>query len=204
MALVVMCAAFLVWRQNVRLRARARSPIGSDTETCSAPHVDIEDLATPLGRRVRSHKVDASWEGEGSPLYTMGQVVDVRQAHLELTTKCNARCPQCARNVQGGVVKPALPMAELRLPDVCRIMSRTVMRRMKRVYMCGNYGDPLSARDIVEIVSYLREANPDCVVGLHTNGGVRNAESWQKLGALLPKPSYCRFGIDGLADTNHL
>ena len=27
--------------------------------------------------------------------------------HLELTTRCNAACPQCPRNLQGGAENPA-------------------------------------------------------------------------------------------------
>ena len=33
---------------------------------------------------------------------------DIREVHLELTSKCQASCPMCPRNIQGGIVNPWL------------------------------------------------------------------------------------------------
>eukprot|EP00961_Rhodomonas_salina_P131683 1772279-Rhodomonas_salina.2 len=73
-----------------------------------------------------------------------------------------------------------------------------------KIYLCGNYGDPCSARECLQIVKYLRGANASMVVGVHTNGGARSAEWWAEAGKVLRAPSYARFAIDGLEDTNQL
>ena len=46
---------------------------------------------------------------------------DIRTVHLEVTDSCNAACPMCARNINGGEDNPQLPNTELHLDDVKRI-----------------------------------------------------------------------------------
>ena len=129
----------------------------------------------------------------------------IRQVHLELTDKCNASCPQCPRSDHGGVVNSHLPLTELSLQDVKAIFSPQFLAQITNLYACGNYGDPIVARDCLEIFQYFRACNPSIKLGIHTNGGARSVEFWQGLGPLLPQgKGYVRFGIDGLEDTNHI
>jgi MoaA/NifB/PqqE/SkfB family radical SAM enzyme len=129
------------------------------------------------------------------------QFKEIKSLHLELTSKCNAGCPMCARNVQGGPVNPLLPLTELNLEQTKKIFSPAFIQQLRKIYLCGNYGDPVMASECVEILQYFREANPELNLGMHTNGGARASQFWQGLAKVL---SYCRFGIDGLQDTNHL
>src|SRR5688572_12111201 len=98
----------------------------------------------------------------------------IRQVHLELTDKCNAACPQCARSDHGGPVNPQLRLTELTLHDVRRIFSPPFVEQLRSLYACGNYGDPIVARDCLEIFQYFRACNPDIKLGIHTNGGARS------------------------------
>src|SRR5262249_44436596 len=60
-------------------------------------------------------------------------------------------------------------------------------------------------KDTLSILQYLRRANPDICLGLHTNGSARSVEWWSELARILPHgKGYVRFGIDGLETTNHL
>ena len=124
---------------------------------------------------------------------------DVKHVHLELTARCNAACPQCPRNLSGGAPNPHLPLSELSLDDVRAIFPPPFVKRLKSLYLCGNYGDPMVARDVLPVLAWLREQNPRMGLGIHTNGSGRDAAWWRELAGLV---SYCRFGIDGLADTN--
>ncbi|MDB4941464.1 MAG: hypothetical protein JWP97_998 [Labilithrix sp.] len=126
---------------------------------------------------------------------------DLREVHLELTTRCNASCPQCPRNLSGGPVNPALPLTELGLEDVRTIFTGDFVRRLRKLYACGNYGDPMVARDTLPIFEYLRAENPAMELGLFTNGSGRTRDFWEGLARVT---SYVRFSIDGLEDTNHL
>jgi MoaA/NifB/PqqE/SkfB family radical SAM enzyme len=107
----------------------------------------------------------------------------------------------CARNDQGGAINPLLPVTELSLAQVQRIFAPEFIRQLKKIYLCGNFGDPVMAKDLPEILRYFRHENPDLNLGIHTNGGARDTGFWTEMASIV---SYCRFGIDGLADTNHL
>ena len=137
-----------------------------------------------------------------SPLYHSDEV---RIVHLELTHRCNAACPMCSRNVHGGALNPDMPLAELSLADIKAILLPEFLGRLKRIYACGNYGDPIVARDCIEVFRYLRDNGPELNLDLHTNGSARRPDWWRELAMIMKQgPHYLRFGIDGLADTNHL
>jgi MoaA/NifB/PqqE/SkfB family radical SAM enzyme len=70
--------------------------------------------------------------------------------------------------------------------------------------MCGNYGDPIAAKDTLEIFQYFRQHNSKMTLSLHTNGSAKNAQWWAQLAETLGKKGYVVFSVDGLADTNHL
>jgi MoaA/NifB/PqqE/SkfB family radical SAM enzyme len=133
------------------------------------------------------------------------QYEEIGNVHLELTHRCNAACPMCARNLSGGITNPNLPLVELSLSDIERIFTPSFIRKLEQIYACGNYGDPIIARDCLPIFQYFRERNPDLYLGLHTNGSARRPSWWQKLAEILKDgPHYVRFGLDGLEDTNHI
>lgn len=107
----------------------------------------------------------------------------------------------CARNIHGGKVNPHLPLTELGLKEIQKIFNPQFLRQLKKVYLCGNYGDPAAAQEVIEIFTYFREANPNILLGMHSNGGARDPKWWARLAPIV---DYCRFGIDGLEETNHL
>ena len=126
---------------------------------------------------------------------------DVQHVHLEITSRCNAACPQCPRNLSGGAPNPNLPLTELSLDDAKAIFPVELVKRLRSLYLCGNYGDPLVATSTLEVLAWLKSVNPRIGLGVHTNGSGRDAAWWRELAGLV---TYCRFGIDGLEDTNHL
>lgn len=130
---------------------------------------------------------------------------EIRMVHLELTSKCNAACPMCARNIHGAWDNPNLEMGELTLEEIKTIFDEDFLWDLNRIYLCGNYGDPMVAKDLIPILRYFREVNPDISLGMHTNGSGRTAQWWTELAELFQSPgSTLVFSIDGLADTNHL
>jgi MoaA/NifB/PqqE/SkfB family radical SAM enzyme len=71
--------------------------------------------------------------------------------------------------------------------------------------MCGNYGDPASARQTIEMYEYFKSINPNIIIGMNTNGGIRYPEWWDRLAKVMNgEKDYVVFSIDGLEDTNHL
>ena len=138
----------------------------------------------------------------GCILQDIAMLSEVRVLHLEMSERCNAACPLCARmNVNGGG-DPSLTH-ELRLVDLRSWLSAEVLNSLSYVYMCGNFGDPILARDTIPVLRYLRE-NSRCKLGMHTNGGARRVQWWTELADVMNGRGRVVFSVDGLEDTNHL
>ena len=129
---------------------------------------------------------------------------DIKTVHLEITDKCNAACPMCARNINGGEDNPQLPGTELFIEDIKKIFEPSFIAQLDRMYMCGNYGDPIAAKDTLEAFAYFREHNPKMNLSMMTNGSAKKPEWWKTLAQVLGPKGYVTFSIDGLEDTNHL
>ena len=70
--------------------------------------------------------------------------------------------------------------------------------------MCGNLGDPIVARDTLEIFKYFREHNPKMWLSMNTNAGAKSVAWWEELASVINKKGAVIFSVDGLRDTNHL
>lgn len=126
---------------------------------------------------------------------------DIKEIHLEVTSKCQARCPMCPRRINGGILNPLITLDEITLEQFMLWFPPSFVKQLDRLFMCGNLGDPIIAEDTLEIFKYLRENNSNINLSMHTNGSARNKRWWHDLAFL---NVYVTFGIDGLADTHHL
>ena len=129
---------------------------------------------------------------------------DIRSIHLEVTQNCQAACPMCDRNCNGEGVNPHIKLDELTLEDCKRIFSPSFIAQLNTMYMCGNLGDPIVARDTLEIFKYFREHNPNIWLSMNTNAGAKNVQWWQELANVFGRMGAVIFSVDGLKDTNHI
>lgn len=128
----------------------------------------------------------------------------IEEIEWEISSLCNASCPQCPRNINGGATWPDLPLTvtsvdTFLLPEVAKLL-----QQVKRLYLCGTYGDPITNKHLLEIIKTVREINPGITIDIHTNGGLHSARYWQHLAELIDGNGTVYFAIDGLEDTNHL
>lgn len=123
--------------------------------------------------------------------------------HIELTNKCNARCPQCSRTNNPIIENDQV---EITLQQFKQHFNAEFIQGLKKIKFCGNFGDPAVARDCVSIHKYIVECNPTINLTFDTNGGIRTATFWKQLGEIYAgRPeSYIIFHIDGMEDTNHI
>jgi MoaA/NifB/PqqE/SkfB family radical SAM enzyme len=122
----------------------------------------------------------------------------------EITTACNAACPQCPRNYYGSYTWPNLPVTQIDLAWVQQYLPESVWLTMRRIDFCGTYGDPIMNNNLINIIQWIKSVNPNIKIEVKTNGGIRSESWWQQLASVLTANDQVVFGIDGLADTNHL
>ena len=134
----------------------------------------------------------------------MFKFTDLKQIHLEITNNCQAACPMCSRNINGGLDNPLISLTNWSLEDFKQIMNEEVLNQIGYYYFCGNFGDPMLNNDLIDMCDYATKTAPNVGMSIHTNGGLRNHDWWRKLASVLPTKHTVVFALDGLADTHHL
>ncbi len=129
---------------------------------------------------------------------------DIRTVHLEITQRCQAACPMCDRNENGGVDNRHITNAELSFVDCKAIFPVDFIKQLDTMYMCGNLGDPIVAKDTLEVFEYFRANNDKMWLSMNTNAGAKSVEWWRELARIIGRRGAVIFSIDGLRDTNHL
>jgi len=129
---------------------------------------------------------------------------NIKTIHLENTQNCQASCPMCDRNMNGEGVNPHIDLSELTLDDCKCIFEPEFIAQLNTMYMCGNLGDPIVARDTLKIFQYFREHNPTMWLSMNTNAGARDEKWWTDLATCFGRMGTVIFSVDGLSDTNHI
>ena len=129
----------------------------------------------------------------------MYNIENIKSIHLEVTSKCQAKCPMCPRRMHGGILMPWIDLTEITIDQFKKWFPINFIKQLNKLNMCGNLGDPIIAKDTVLIYKYLRENNATMDLQMHTNGSARDNQFWKNLAALNVKVI---FGIDGLEDTH--
>ena len=128
----------------------------------------------------------------------------IDEYQLEITSYCNAACPQCPRNDNGGGINKRMPLCHLDRSAIDRAFTPELCNRLRQVFFCGSYGDPIMHPDFLDILRDFRKKNPTLWLYFHTNGGVHEPEYWAEIAHIMAGYGQIDFGIDGLEHTLHL
>lgn len=131
----------------------------------------------------------------------MYNINEIRSVHLEISSRCNAECPQCPRNFYGAMFNDGYISQDLTLEDAISIFKADFLQQLDSILINGNFGDIVMNPHALPIIRYFRACNKDLVIEIATNGGARGSEFWQELAEL---NCYINFALDGLEDTLHL
>lgn len=128
----------------------------------------------------------------------------IDEFQLEITTYCNAACPQCPRNDLGHGINPYMPLCHLDQKIIDQVFTEAICKNLRQIFFCGSYGDAIMHPDFLDILRDFRRKNPTVWLYVHTNGGVHDASYWKSIAEIMAGYGQIDFGIDGLADTLHL
>ena len=74
----------------------------------------------------------------------------------EITTACNAACPQCPRNYYGGKTWHNLPIVQVNRQWAEKHLSVDFIKQLTHIDFCGTYGDPAMNNSLIDIVQWLQ------------------------------------------------
>ena len=123
---------------------------------------------------------------------------------IDITTKCNAGCPQCHRtDINGCGTREDLPDITWSLKDFKQAYPPEVIKNMVNAHICGTWGDPVTNNELPNMISYIKESSSDCWITLSTNGSLRNKRWWTKLGKIGGHKLNVVFAVEGITQEMH-
>jgi MoaA/NifB/PqqE/SkfB family radical SAM enzyme len=126
---------------------------------------------------------------------------DIKVLHLEPTDVCQAACALCARETDKNFRKDR--QHHLSMDQILRVFDQEKIKKLDKMFMCGNYGDPAAGKNTLDIFQEFRKINPDIVLGMNTNGAIQTTFWWYELAKIMNQSQdYVVFSIDGLESTN--
>lgn len=126
---------------------------------------------------------------------------DIKWLHVELSSKCNAWCPACPRNNSGFGIRDGLIEEDLPTERLEQVLKN--LPSLETVMLCGNHGDPVIAKNILDAVSVSKQHAKK--IQIHTNGSLRTPDWWDNLAHELSDIEHdVWFGIDGLAGVHEI
>jgi len=121
---------------------------------------------------------------------------DIAGLNLEVSSKCNARCPFCSRNKKVRDYGNHM----LTLSDF-KLLPQELFDSLEWVSYAGNFGDPSTNGELPQISTLIKEHNPAVILMGDTNGSVQNEAWWRELGCSFSDGTMF-FALDGLEDTH--
>ena len=140
------------------------------------------------------------WRCQQPAKYLVYSYSEIKNVHLEISTRCNAGCPGCPRNMGGVDIVDDYPIHSMSLGEAKTIFQPEFLQQLDSININGNLGDFVTAQDGLEIVTYFLEQNPNLEISISTNASAKPL-IWEPLGRL---GITVFFRIEGLVDTHHL
>jgi len=124
-------------------------------------------------------------------------------AWLDITTYCNAACPQCHRTNPNNLNKVDwLPLIQWSFEDFKKAFPVKTLKHIKDFNFCGSLGDPVMNKDIFEMCKYIIN-NSRCWIFINTNGSIREEFWWTHLSYIIRNRGTVIFDVDGINQEMH-
>ena len=113
--------------------------------------------------------------------------------HIELCSKCSLKCSRCSRQE----VPEGLLNRDLSLQWFKENFTGKLLTEVKKITFCGDDGDPIYAKDLLEILKWFRTKNNKVQFVIVTNGSYKTKAWWKQLNSILNEKDHIHFSIDG-------
>jgi sulfatase maturation enzyme AslB (radical SAM superfamily) len=129
------------------------------------------------------------------------KVEAIKWLQVENTTKCNAWCPACGRNVNGFGLNPNLVVEDLDSDRFKQVLQ--LFPNLETIQFCGTYGDFAAAKNVLEHVALAKKYSRK--IQIHTHGGIRDEKWWRELAVVLADIDHdIWFALDGLKGVHEI
>lgn len=113
--------------------------------------------------------------------------------HIEPSSICTLQCPRCPR----AEVPETLLNRQLTLDFFVNQIGQYVAGQIKKITFCGNDGDPIYCKDLIEICHWLKTVNPNMQLVIITNGSYKPESWWESLAKVLDHHDEIHWSLDG-------
>ena len=122
---------------------------------------------------------------------------------LDISTYCNAACPQCHRTNPRTLGKVDwLPLVQWTFDQFVTCFPVHTMQHITKFEFCGTWGDPVMNKDLLQMCEYIIK-NSNSLIQINTNGSIRDEAWWWDLGVLCGKRLLVIVDIDGSTQEIH-
>ncbi len=129
---------------------------------------------------------------------------NVTRLELEISSLCNAACPQCARHpTASDFINPILSdKIQWTIDQVQQYLPKEDLVNIQSYLFNGNFGDFIANIQALEVINYFHDCSKNASFHINTNGSARTVQWWKDLAKI--SNLKISFAIDGLRDTHHL
>ena len=113
--------------------------------------------------------------------------------HIEPSSVCALKCPRCPRIEVAGT----LLNRQLTLEFFQNRIGEQYVKQIQRITFCGNDGDPIYCRDLIDICAWIKQVNPEISLVIVTNGSYRSDDWWRDLAQCLDHRDEVHWSLDG-------
>jgi len=113
--------------------------------------------------------------------------------HIEVSSICTLKCPRCTR----AEMPETLLNRQLTLDFFRTQIGEERIKKIRKISFCGDDGDPIYAKQFLEIVKWIKDINPKLQLLIITNGSYKKEEWWKKLANILNEYDEIHWSLDG-------
>ena len=132
-------------------------------------------------------------------MYTFNEL---QYLDLEASSLCNALCAICNRRYAGGQKVENMVETYITFDQFKDWFTSDFLKNLRGISLCGNYGDPMTNPELLDILRYTKDINPGIEITMNTNASGRTPAFWRELSEIINTNGHLTFSVDGLKNTN--